>query len=64
MIEGGHGERISAPSIPWNVRVALAFYDAGKAIPDHLLMCVQMLRNGEGCVPCRRQSLTETYRSR
>jgi hypothetical protein len=38
--------------LPWNVRLALALYDQGKTLPEHLLMCVQMVRNGEGCAAC------------
>lgn len=49
MIEGGHGERFQPGALPWVVRYALAAYDAGKPLPNHLLMCVQMIRNGEGC---------------
>jgi hypothetical protein len=35
--------------MPWTVRFALAAHDAGWTLPPHLLMCVQMVRNGHGC---------------
>lgn len=41
--------------LPWNVRFALAAHEAGWKLPNHLLMCVQMINNGEGCVACHRQ---------
>jgi hypothetical protein len=50
---------IPAPhSISWDVKVALAFYEARgwRAVPPHLLMAVQMLANGGGCATCRRAS--------
>lgn len=39
--------------LPWAVRYALAAHEAGKPLPTHLLMCVQMVNNGEGCASCR-----------
>lgn len=38
--------------LSWTVRYALAAHDAGKPLPPHLLMCVQMIRNGYGCTSC------------
>lgn len=40
---------VSYGRLPWVVRVALALHDFGRPLPPHLLMCVQMVRNGEGC---------------
>jgi hypothetical protein len=57
MIEGATRERFAPASLPWNVRFALAAHDAGWTLPDHLLMAVQMIRNGEGCASCRRAVL-------
>lgn len=45
-----HGDGATRP--PWNVRFALAAHDAGWVLPNHLLMAVQMLRNGGGCGSC------------
>jgi hypothetical protein len=42
-------ERIPHHRLPWVVRVALALHDFGRPLAPHLLMCVQMVRNGEGC---------------
>jgi hypothetical protein len=36
-------------NLPWVVRYALAAHDHGHTLPGHLLMCVQMVRHGEGC---------------
>lgn len=38
--------------LAWVVRYALAAHDAGWPLPDHLLMCVQYVRNGGGCASC------------
>jgi hypothetical protein len=44
--------RLNEQELPWVVRYALAAHDFGKPLPPHLLMCVQMVRNGFGCAAC------------
>jgi hypothetical protein len=39
-------------SLPWAVRYAIAAHHAGRPLPGHLLMCVQMTLNGHGCASC------------
>jgi hypothetical protein len=36
----------------WNTRFAIAAYEAGWTIPEHLVMSAQMVLNGGGCSTC------------